>query len=240
MLYSDKKIVVIIPARGGSKGIKNKNIIPLADKPLIAYPIELALKVDCIDRVIVSTDSSEIAEISKKYGAEVPFLRPSEFSSDTSGDREVFVHLIEWLIDNEGYEFDYLMNLRCTTPLKKAEHIEAAVEMVLKEDCDSVRTVDLIQGKHHPYWMFKKDDNGFGTSFIDGLKRSQYYQRQMLPPAYSVNALVDIIKVDTIMNADADSLYGRMKLLETDPIYSIDIDTTKDLIICEALIQNLT
>ena len=230
--------LAVIPARGGSKGIPRKNLALLRGKPLLAYAIELGLSCPGIDRVLVSTDDPAIAEAAVRYGAEAPFLRPAELARDDTPDRPVFVHCIEWLRDNEGYAFDWLVNLRCTTPLKRPEHVRAALEAMARGDCDSVRTVDRIQGKHHPYWMLKLDEQGFGASFVDGVDRRLYHRRQLLPPAYSINALVDVMAVDTVLRDD--TMYGeRMRLVETDPLYSIDIDGPKDLLLCEAVMERL-
>ena len=236
----NNKSVAIVPARGGSKGIPKKNMALLKGKPLLSYAIGVGLDCPEIDRVIVSTDDEKIAEAALKYGAEVPFIRPAELARDDTPDRPVFLHLIEWLRENEGYEFDYLVNLRCTTPLKKMEHLLKVIRFIQTEDCDSVRTVDKIEGKHHPYWTLRKDDAGFGHPFIADLEITEkYYRRQLLPPAYSINALVDAMRVSTILKYN--NLYGeKMKLLPTDPIYSIDIDTPKDLAVCEALMGILT
>jgi len=239
MINSHKyKFVGIVMARGGSKGIPKKNLSILHGKPLIQYAIESGLNCNEIDRVIVSTDSLEIAKVAQKCGAEVPFIRPSELAQSDTPDKPVMLHLINWLSENEKYQFDYLVNLRCTTPLRQPFHVSQAINIVKECACDSLRTVDRIQGKYHPYWMLKLDKNGFATPFIDGISTDKYHQRQLLPPAYSINALVDIIKVKTIL--ESDSLYGQnMKILETDPIYSIDIDTEKDIILCETMMERL-
>ncbi|MDP6478079.1 MAG: acylneuraminate cytidylyltransferase family protein [Nitrospinaceae bacterium] len=232
------KIVAIVPARGGSKGIPKKNLVPLKGKPLIAYAIEVGLACKEVDRVIVSTDDPEIARIASDFGGEVPFIRPENIAQDDTPDKPVFLHLIEWLKENEKFEFDYLVNLRCTTPLKQVEHIKKAIRLIKNEDCDSVRTVDKIAGKYHPYWIFKTDRQGFGTPFIDRVDLTTYYQRQLLPPAYSINALVDVMKTEVLLGHDYT--YGtRIKLLETDPIYSLDIDSIKDLLVCEAIMEKI-
>jgi CMP-N-acetylneuraminic acid synthetase len=230
------KIVAIVMARGGSKGIPRKNLALLCGKPLLSYAIESGLKCPEIDRVIVSTDDMEIAEAGKRLGAEVPFMRPSEIAQADTADRPVMVHLINWLKENEGYEFDYLVNLRCTTPLKKPSQVSEAIKAAIESGCDSLRTVERIQGKHHPYWMYKADADGIASSFIDGIDVAKYHQRQLLPPAYSVNGLIDVIKVSIVLAGGP--LYGKkMKLLETDPLCSIDIDTPKDLAVCEAIME---
>ncbi len=232
------KIVAIVMARGGSKGIPMKNLALLCGKPLIYYAIKSGLECPELDRVIVSTDDEEIANIGRKYGAEVPFMRPNEIAQSDTPDRPVMIHLIEWLKEKEGYECDYIVNLRCTSPLRKAVHVSEAIRAINSCDCDSLRTVDMIQGKHHPYWMYKADSKGIASPFVDGIDIKKYHQRQLLPPAYSLNGLVDVIKVSTILAGGP--LYGKkMKLLATDPLYSMDIDTQKDLIICNAIMEKL-
>lgn len=230
--------VAIIPARGGSKSIPRKNLALLGGRPLISWAIAVGLACPEIDRVIVSTDDSEIAEVAREHGAEVPFLRPVELAQDDTPDAPVFIHLLRWLDEHEGYRPDALVNLRCTTPLKRVEHVSAALGLLFASGCDSVRTMDRIQGKHHPYWMFKQDAQGFATTFIDGLDLKKYHRRQLLPPAWSINALVDAMTVRAVLGPRPP--YGEcMRLLETDPLYSIDIDTPKDLLVCQALLEKL-
>ena len=160
--------MAVVPARGGSKGIPGKNLALLGGKPLLMYAVETGLACPEIDRVIVSTDDSDIAEAARHYGAEVPFLRPEKHARDDTPDRPVFVHLIQWLKDNEGYEFDYLVNLRCTTPFKQPRHVSGALELIAHGDCDSVRTVNEINGKHHPYWMLRMGIDGYARSLCPG------------------------------------------------------------------------
>ena len=210
----------------------------LRGKPLINYAIDAGLACDEINRVIVSTDDHDIARVALDLGAEVPFIRPAELAQDDTPDKPVFMHLIDWLKENESYEFDYLVNLRCTTPLKQMAHIKEAIRLIKTKDCDAVRTVEKISGKYHPYWIFKLDAQGFGTSFVEGIDTKTYYQRQLLPPAYSINALVDVMKTEVLSNQD--NTYGtRIRLLETDPVYSLDIDSKKDLLICESIMERI-
>ena len=126
------KVCALIPARGGSKSIPKKNLLNIKGYPLIAYSIAAAKLSKAIDRIVVTTDSKEIGEISKKYGAEVPFLRPAEFAQDTSTDKEFLEHAILWFEKNEGKAPDYFVHLRPTTPLRDPEKIDEAVESMLK------------------------------------------------------------------------------------------------------------
>ena len=130
-LINGKIVLAIIPARGGSKGVPRKNIKDLCGKPLIAWTIEEALKSKYIDRLIVSTEDEEIANISKKYGAEVPFLRPTELAKDDTPGVEPLLHCINWLKDNQNYYPGYGFTLQCTSPCRKTNHRDEALEQVV-------------------------------------------------------------------------------------------------------------
>src|SRR3972149_628750 len=125
------KILAFIPARAGSKRVPNKNIKPLNCKPLIVYTIEAAIRTRHINRVVVSTNSSEIAEIAERYAAEVPFLRPEEISNSDSTEMEYFEHALDWFAENESYIPDLIVLLYPTSPLRKTESIDSAIETML-------------------------------------------------------------------------------------------------------------
>ena len=128
-MYKGKNILGLIPARGGSKGLPRKNIIPLLGKPLIAWTIEQALASKYLDRVVVSTDDNEIAEISKKYGAEVPFIRPKELAEDNAKGIDVVLHAIDWLKENDKQkQYDLIMLIQPVSPLSAKEGINKAME----------------------------------------------------------------------------------------------------------------
>ena len=136
------KIVAIIPARSGSKSVKDKNIRVMNGKPMIAYSIEQALASKYIDRVIVSTDSEEYKKIAEEYGAEVPFLRPAEISGDFSLDIDVFKHAVKWLAENESYHADICVQLRPTHPVREVKDIDAMIELLINDnEADSVRSL---------------------------------------------------------------------------------------------------
>ncbi|MCR5728012.1 MAG: acylneuraminate cytidylyltransferase family protein [Lachnospiraceae bacterium] len=135
-------ILAIIPARSGSKSVPNKNIRLINGKPMLAYSVEHALASRYINRVILDTDSLEYAEIGKKYGAEVPYLRPAEYATDTALDFDVFYHALTWLKENEGYEADIVVQLRPTYPKRNPADIDAMIEMLMEDrDADSVRSI---------------------------------------------------------------------------------------------------
>ena len=139
---TSQEVLALIPARGGSKSIPRKNIRPFAGYPLIAYSIAAGLAAETVTRVIVSTDDEEIAAVSRQYGAEIPFLRPAEFSQDQTPDLPVFQHALHWLAENEGYQPEIVVQLRPTSPFRRVLHIDQAVYQLLEHpDADAVRTV---------------------------------------------------------------------------------------------------
>ena len=198
-MSKNKKIIAIIPARGGSKSIPKKNIIDLAGFPLIAYSIAAAKLSKYISRVVVSTDSEEIAEISKKYGAEVPFLRPAEFATDTSGDFEVFKHAMDWMKQTEGYLPEYWVHLRPTTPLRDPELVDKAIEQFIQNrEATSLRSGHEL--RESPYKCFAIE-NGFFVGLFPQDSRPDYTNlpRQSFPPVYQPDGYVDVIKSETVM-----------------------------------------
>lgn len=221
--------VAIIPARGGSKGIKKKNIKLFNGKPLINWTIEVALQCSCIDRVIVSTDSEEIADIAKSAGAEAPFLRPADIAQDTTSDMPVLEHVARFLEENEGVRSDIIIYLRPTQPLRIKEDIEGAHELFTSIMPDWVRSI--CDSEYHPYWMKVMHGNELAP-FVSGKSEQEYYQRQLLPPAYRINGLVDITKYDTIINKKL--LYGGdVRGFLTPVERSLDIDSELDFKVAE-------
>lgn len=231
-----KSVVGLIPARGGSKGIIKKNIKRLNGKPLIAYTIEAALKANAIDRLIVSTDDKEIASVAQQYGAEVPFLRPRELAQDDTPDKPVYLHLINWLLEEEDVEFEILVNLRPTTPQRTAEIIDSVVSKLHTEKTlTSVRTVTKVEGVFHPYWMFRQK-NGTLMPFIEGVDLNKYYRRQLLPTCYRLNGVVDALKIETLLNNK--NMFGeRIGFIEVEEHLAVDIDNQLDFDFCEFLIK---
>jgi len=150
-------IVALIPARSGSKGVPNKNIKLLAGFPLIAYSIKAALKSKLIDRVIVSTDSKEYAEIAREYGAEVPFLRPNEFSGDRATDTQFFKHAIYWFKENEGEVPEYFAHIRPTTPLRNPQVIDAALKSFMGSDFTALRSVHKMSESSYKSFEIEND-----------------------------------------------------------------------------------
>jgi N-acylneuraminate cytidylyltransferase len=232
------KILAIIPARGGSKGVPGKNIKELNGKPLIYYSITEAKKSKYINRIITSTDDMQIADIARKYGSEVPFLRPTEISGDKSPDLEFFKHGLSWLKENEGYIPDILVHLRPTAPLRKVKHIDAGIKMLLENPtADSVRSVVLSQ--KHPFKMWKICAGKlvpFIPEEIRGFKETYNLPIQSLPEAYIQNGSVDIIRTKTIIdkNSTTGDLILALLMKEEE---SININTPEDFMLAEILMQ---
>jgi len=192
-------ILAIIPARAGSKGLPNKNILPLLGHPLISYSIKAGLDSKLINRVVVSTDSEKIAQISKDYGAEVPFIRPSKYSQDLSTDFEVFEHALNWLWENEQYKPDIIVQLRPTPPVRKIEIIDQCIEKCISSNCDSLRVV--TESPITPYKMWHIDNDNLPMkqfSYLEGISEPYNQPRQMLPKVYWQIGFLDVIKVNTI------------------------------------------
>jgi len=226
-MYKGKKILGMIPARGGSKGIPRKNIKLICGKPLIAWTIEETKKSIFIDRFILSSEDPEIIEVAKKYGCEVPFIRPAELSADNTHGVDPALHAINML---PGY--DYLVLLQPTSPLRIACDIDDCIKKCL--DSGATSCVSIARAEHSPYWMYNIEGNGLLTPLFE--KESQISRRQDLPGAYIVNGAVYVTKCDwlienkTIMNNET---VGFIMPQER----SVDIDTEVDLLVFEAILK---
>lgn len=224
-------VVALIPARGGSKGIKRKNIKQLNGKPLIAYTIEQAKRSKNVDRVIVSTDDDEIARISVKYGAEVPFMRPKELAKDDTPGIDPVIHCIKWLIENEKYSFEYICLLQCTSPFRNFKQIDEAITKLYNFNADSI--VSICESEVTPYWM-KKVDNDRISDFLTDNKF--YARRQDIPKVYRLNGAIYISKVGNILKNRTWYTNNTLGYI-MDRISSIDIDDIIDFKFAEFLMK---
>ena len=219
------RVLGIIPARGGSKRIPNKNIYPILGKPLIWYVIQSAKNSKVLDKVIVSTDSPKIAKIAKECGVEVPFMRPKKLSQDKTPDLPVFQHaLLE--MEKQGKKYDLVVNLRPTAPMLRAADIDKAVNLLIKSDADSVRS--MHEAMHPPYWMKIVDKKGQAHSFIPGKDDTTYPSINHIPhKIYQLNGQVDVMRSKWVKKGN---LYGKKMwayIMKPDKI--VDIDTPADL-----------
>lgn len=216
------EILALIPARGGSKGIPRKNVIPIAGKPLIAYSIEHALQSTFISRVIVSTDDPEIADVARQYGAEVPFVRPAEYAQDLSTDLEVFEHALDFLRERDGYVPDLVVQLRPTSPVRRVSIIDTAIAALLAAPhADSLKS--LSPSKASPYKMWVVDGDGASPLLeLPGLPEAHSMPRQILPTVYAGNGYVDIIRPRAIL--EHKSMVGKTVLpfVLDEPIFDLD------------------
>ena len=229
----EAKIVALIPARGGSKGIVRKNIRQLAGKPLIAYSIEQAQQAHSVDRVVVSTDDLEIGSVAREYGAEVPFVRPAELARDDTPDLPVCQHALRWLMMHENYCPEIVVWLRPTSPLRTVQDINAAVRLLLETGADCVRSI--CPAEHHPYWMKRLEGNRL-LPFVEGVDESKYYRRQELPPAYRLNGAVDVTWCKRVVE-DGKLFDGDMRGYLMPMERSVDLDSELDFALAELLLQ---
>lgn len=233
-MYKEKKILAVITARGGSKGIPGKNIKSFAGKPLIAHTIEVANKSKYLTRTIVSTDYDDIAEISKKYGGDVPFMRPKEIAEDKSTSMEVVQHALKWLKENDNEEYDYLMVLQPTSPLRSVEDIDECIKKVVDTGADSV--MSMVELTDFSLKKLKKIEDDKILPFLeDEGKKSE--QRQDLSKVYKRNCGIYLTKVEYIMKGDLFGEVSRPYVMPEER--SIDINELVDFKLAEFWINRL-
>jgi N-acylneuraminate cytidylyltransferase/CMP-N,N'-diacetyllegionaminic acid synthase len=224
--------VGVIPARGGSKGIRHKNTRYLAGKPLIAYTIEAALRSKTLRRVIVSTDDTEIAEVAKSYGAEVPFLRPAELAKDDTPSLLVVQHAVKYIEKDERRKLDVVVLLQPTSPLRNHEYIDDAVKKLLETGADSVITVCKV--RHHPFSCFTFEGDRLFPFSRKGISVSR---RQDLPEVYAENGAVYAVRRNVLL--EQNSVYGKDTRAVVMPYeQSIDIDDYFDFFVAEMMLRH--
>lgn len=223
------EILALIPARGGSKGIPRKNIRHFAGYPLLVWSIAAAKQSQFVTRVIVSTDDEEIAAVARTYGAEAPFLRPSEFAQDNSTDLPVFQHALQWLEEHEGYQPEIVIQLRPTSPIRPKDCVDKSIKILMNhEDADCVRGVVQAEQNPHKMWRLAGDDQPMTPLLqVEGISEPYNAPRQILPPVYWQTGHIDAIRVSTIKHKKSltgDVIYP----LVIDPRYTVDIDNLSD------------
>jgi CMP-N,N'-diacetyllegionaminic acid synthase len=222
-------IVAIIPARSGSKGVPGKNIRKIHGHTLLAYSINAAKQSKLVDRIIVSTDSAEYAEMTIGYGAEAPFLRPNEISRDNSTDLEFFLHAIDWLNTHEGKIPEYFVHLRPTTPLRDSEVIDSAIKTFVDGTYSSLRSVHLMSESAYKAFEVKGEVLAQMCSGDTALDSSNL-SRQSYPKTYKANGYVDIVSSNFILTN---------KLLHGSSVYafitekSYEVDEEDDILFLE-------
>jgi len=234
-MFNKKKILALIPARGGSKSLPGKNTKMLNGKPLIAWSIDAAKNSKYIDRVVVSTDSVGIAKISKEYGADVPFIRPNELATDTATSLDVIIHCMDWLKEKERTEYDYLVLLQPTSPLRNNLHIDRSIEKFFSNK-KTQSLVSVTRVKKNPYWMKVVNENGFLDNIVT--ENKVCFRRQDLSDVFVLNGAIYVIgSKDLILykgfNTPFTSYY------EMDEEHSVDIDDLHDFMLAKKNMERL-
>lgn len=228
-MINGKSVLALIPARGGSKGIKDKNIILLEGKPLINYTIETAIKSSYIDRVVVTTDSDKIAEVAMEAGADVPFKRPAELAADSSKTLDAVLHAINWLDDNDRH-YDILVLLQPTQPLRNISDIDDALEKF--EAMNEQALVSICEVDDNPVLIRTINDHGLMDNLIN---MNSDIRRQDMPIYYKLNGAVYINKIDEINENTSFNDNPVPYLMAKER--SVDIDDLDDLEMAKILIR---
>lgn len=234
MKGEEKKILAVIPARAGSKSVPHKNIRMIGGKPMLAHSIAHGQQSKYINRIIVSTDSEEYAKIARSYGAEVPFLRPAEYATDTALDYDVFYHALSWLQEKEGYVPDIVVQLRPTYPIRDVTDIDYMVRLLMEHpEADSVRS--MVKATEIPYKMWLKadqetmdvseQDNNRIVPLIREISECYNMPRQQLPTVYYQNACIDVFRASVVLQKH--SMSGDY-ILGYEMKENYDIDTEED------------
>ncbi|MEG3640557.1 acylneuraminate cytidylyltransferase family protein [Magnetococcus sp. PR-3] len=226
-MIAGKRVLGIIPARGGSKGIPGKNLVDLGGKPLLAWTIETALACSEIDRVVLSSDAADIMQCAREYGCDVPFQRPAALSTDSAPASSAILHALENL--EEAY--DYLVILQPTSPFRSVGDIQGCLNLCI--DKQAQVAVSVMEPRHHPHWMFTQDEQGRLHQMMAG---EIPYQRQKLQPCYALNGAVYV--ADVAFYKQHQTFLCEQTLAHVMPAdRSADIDTPDDLLCARAWVS---
>jgi CMP-N-acetylneuraminic acid synthetase len=231
-----KSVVAVVTARGGSKGLPGKNIADLGGKPLLAWTLEAARASRRIDRLVLSTDSPEIADVGRSWGAEVPFLRPAELATDTAHSPDVVEHAVAFVEKAEGVGFDYAVMLQPTSPFRTAQHIDEAIEKFESSGLDSL--IAIKPQDYPPWWMFRLDGERLvaAVPWTAGVNVFNL-ERQEFPKVYRPNGAFYIThrrrlrERGDLVNPDSCGYY----VMNAED--SCDIDTLSDLLLARAILD---
>jgi N-acylneuraminate cytidylyltransferase/CMP-N,N'-diacetyllegionaminic acid synthase len=232
-MYKGKTFLAIIPARGGSKGLPGKNIKELCGKPLIAWSIEAGLNSKYLDEVMVTTDSQDIADISQKYGAKIPFLRPAELATDTATTFDAVKHAIDFYKESLGRAFDYVVLLEPTSPQRDALDIDKAIETLVAFDAISIVGISKTESQN-PAFLIRKNEDGFIFGYAN--KDMKVVRRQEIEDVYFFEGSLYISKISDYLTRKTfyhDNTIG----YEMPKWKSLEIDDMEDFIMIEALMK---
>lgn len=228
-MKNNKTFLAIIPARGGSKRLPRKNVLDLGGKPLIAWSIEAGLHSRYIDEVVVTSDDDEILSLSQMFGAKI-LKRPDALASDIATTFDAIKHAV----DNYP-EYDYVVLLQPTSPLRNAGHIDAAVELLLEKNADAV--VSVCEMDHSPLWSNTLPENNDMSDFLrDEIKNRR---SQDLPPYYRLNGAIYICKTEKLLEEKTFFLKNNIFAYKMDKLHSVDIDEKVDFLFAEALLGSM-
>jgi len=228
------KILGIIPARGGSKGLKRKNILPLGEKPLLQYTWESAKNSKLLTKVILSSEDQEIIEVAKGLGLEVPFKRPEHLAQDATTSLEVLKHALQYFKE-KGESFDAVCLLQPTTPFRESELIDKAIQKFISHSLDSLVSVREVPHEYNPHWIFEEME---GRLSIATGEKEIISRRQELPKAYFRDGAVYLTKISIIL--DQNSIYGRnIGFIDTTGSPYVNIDTPSDWEKAESILNTM-
>jgi CMP-N,N'-diacetyllegionaminic acid synthase len=228
------RVLGLIPARGGSRGIPRKNIKMLRGKPLVWYTAAAALAARYLSRVILSTEDEEIAEVGQGCGLEVPFMRPLELAGDETPTLDVVLHAVSYL-EQRGERYDAFCLLQPTNPLRRSEDIDRCIELLKEREASAVVSILPIPAEYHPFWSYIETEDGHITLVTGEL--NPVTRRQDLPPAYYRDGSVYVTRRDVLVNER--SLFGRRLVgYPMDPKRHVNIDTQEDWDRAEALLES--
>lgn len=233
-------ILGLITARGGSKRVPRKNVKDFLGKPLLAWSVEVGNKADVFDKFILSTDDDEIATIGKESGIDVPFMRPHELAEDTSGSFGVVKHAVEWMEENQNFKADWIVLLEPPAPGRQPFHIQEVVELAKQNVADSIVGITEIPGHFSHLKEMKLDEQGIITRITDGeIMRNLIHRNQDIPKSYFINSTIYAMKYKNLFDSNdslwGDSTYGYLM----DEKYAFDIDTEKEWLIAEVMMEQL-
>ena len=226
------KILAIIPARGGSVRLPGKNIRVLGDKPLIEWSIDVARKVSSIDKIFVSTDCDDIANVCRRAGLDIPILRPKSLASDNSSTIDGVKHAIEYL-KGRGEIYDFVLLLQPTSPLRSADHVRKAIDIVSSKKADAV--ISVCKCEHSPLWTNSLPSDFSMTNFLD--VKFKNMRSQELPVYYRLNGAIFLVNINRLYEEETFLLSSNSYGIEMDAMASVDIDHEIDFLLAETIIK---
>ncbi len=230
-MYEGRRILAVIPARGGSKGLPGKNIRELGGKPLIAWSIEAGRQSRYVDQLVVSTDSKEIAQVAELWGGNAPFLRPADLATDEAKGIDAILHAVHWHLER-GESFDLVLVLQPTSPLRTAEDIDRAVELLFEKSASAI--VSVCPTDHHPWWANTLPEDGCMKDFLrPELKNTN---RQSLPKFCRLNGAIYLADIPFLEKTNSFITEGTFAYVMATEA-SVDIDTILDLHLAELLLK---